>query len=224
MRPYQIAPGTRTQPVQRTRLLDVHNLDTGAAVFLMAQYQNEFEERVRFGPRTQALPPQSPAAWVANMLNEVAEQAHAESPVRPILVPLPVAALMDENLCTVCHAVIENTPLCAQEISLEIDDASVTLLGSTLYPTLEQLKRIGFRLSLNASRSWSAPLNDTLRILLDTLRMDARFLEPDEELQKRVETAHAAGLTIIADRAFWRDGPYLSRHGIDYAVQPRCDS
>ena len=223
MRPFYVPPHGTEQPIEHNRLVDVYNLETGETVFLMAQCQRDFSERVRFGPRTGTPALQNPANWIAQNIEEIAYLSHDYSPVRPILIPVPIAAFMDENLVTACHAAILRTPLCPQEVCLEIDDATVTLMGPSLNPTLEALKRHGFRLSLNATLTATAALSENLRLLLDTLRLDARRFEKEADMQDRVEAARAAGIALIAENAFWRDGPYLARHGIDYGINPRRD-
>jgi len=224
MRAFQSLTQTKALSATAVRFQKIYNLENGKAVFLLAQSLRRFEEGVRFGPRTGTDSQITPAGWLAQHIYNVACQAHCESSVRPILIEIPVSALLDDNICMACHAAIEATPLCPQEISLDISDSSVSLLGTGLNRTLEKLRRLGFRLSLNASRTWAAPLTSPLRLLFEAMRIDAHQFEQAADLQQRVDTAYASGFAIIAEQAHWRDGAYLARQGIQYALKPNCDA
>ncbi len=122
-----------------------------------------------------------------------------------------------------CDVAIARTKLCPQEICLEIEDAALALPSKTSQGGIEALRTKGFRVSLNATRSWQAALSTPLRLLLDNIRIDARNLEFEAELQDRVEAAVCCGMSVIAQHANWRDGDYLSNMGIEYALRPRAD-
>jgi hypothetical protein len=73
-------------------------------------------------------------------------------------------------------------------------------------------------------RSWQTPLNDALRLLIDTIRVDARALETNGDLLDLVEVADASGILIVAENAHWRDGEYLANIGVHAATRPRTDA
>ena len=223
MQHFSLSPNGTIHADKHHRLIDVYDLEFGKAVFLIAQNQTDFSDRARFGPRTQSPLQQNPAGWLAQNIEKIAQITHAHSATRPVLIPIPIAAVMDENCVTACHAALSGSPLCPQEVCLELDDATVTLMGNALNPILEALLRHGFRIGINASVTATAPLSEGLRLLVDTYRVDVRCLDRDRTLQDRIEAAAATGLSIIAENARWRDGPFLAQLGIQYALSPGHD-
>ena len=88
---------------------------------------------------------------------------------------------------------------------------------------IEALRRCGFRVSLNASRSWQAPLCYSLRVLLDSMRVDARKIEADDELLDRIDAAACSGMLVIAENAYWRDSDFLNEVGVEYGFRMKTD-
>ncbi len=210
------------------RFAPVVHLQTGETVILLAETEKRFEERAVFGRVAPAAEgggaTSSPAAWLAEHIKAIALDAHNHTTERPIIVSAPLAALIHPDTAMACDAAIGRTRLCPQEICIEIADAALALPTPEVQTGIEGLRRCGFRVSLDATRSWQSPLSNSLRLLLDSLRIDARCLENEPELEDRVEAAAAAGMTIIAENAPWRDGDYLASLGIDYALRPRADA
>lgn len=216
-----LSPSTsRLAPIRFTPVL---NLQSGQKVLLLAETLREFEDRVSFGPAAQKREPQSPAAYIADQLLKIARLAHEQSEVRPVIVPISMAALVHAHTPPACDAAIRRTSLCPQEICLEVTDATLALPSPEARKNLADLRRLGFRLSLDATRSWQAALSTDLRILIETMRIDSRHIESEGGLEQRIEAAHACGMQIIAERPNWRDGDWLSSMGIELAVRPRAD-
>lgn len=216
-------------PVQnRTRLLPVMHLETGDAVLLFAEAEKRFEERAVFGRAALAAEcseTASPAQWMAERVEDVAHDAHNRTTERPVIVALPMAALIHPDTAAACDAAIARTRLCPQEICLEVDDASLALPSSdAAIKGIERLRRCGFRVSLNATRSWQAPLSHSLRILLDSMRIDARKIDGEPELQDRIEAAAYSGMLVIAENAHWRDTDYLNEVGVEYGFRMKADA
>ncbi len=217
------------QPVQtRNRLLPVMHLETGDAVLLFAEAEKRFEERAVFGrvalaaERSEAA---SPAQWMAEHVEDVAHDAHYRTTERPVIVHIPMAALIHPDTATACDAAISRTRLCPQEICLEVDDAALaTPSNQNAMAGIEALRRCGFRVSLNASRSWQAPLCYSLRVLLDSMRVDARKIENDDELLDRIGAAACSGMLVIAENAHWRDSDYLNELGVEYGFRLKADA
>lgn len=216
-------------PVQnRNRLLPVMHLETGDAVLLFAEAEKRFEERAVFGrvalaaERSEAT---SPAQWIAEQVEEVAHDAHYRTTERPVILPIPMAALIHPDTAVACDAAVSRTRLCPQEICLEVDDASLaTPSNQNAMEGIEALRRCGFRVSLNASRSWQAPLCYSLRILLDSMRVDARKIESDEDLLDRIDAAACSGMLVIAENAYWRDTDFLNEVGVEYGFRMKTDA
>ncbi len=216
-------------PIQtRTRLLPVMHLESGDAVLLFAEAEKRFEERAVFGrvalaaERSEAA---SPAQWMAEQVEDVAHDAHYRTTERPVILPIPMAALIHPDTAVACDAAVSRTHLCPQEICLEVDDAALATPSSqNAMDGIEALRRCGFRVSLNASRSWQAPLCYALRVLLDSMRVDARKLEDDEELLDRIDAAACSGMLVIAENAYWRDADFLNQVGIEYGFRMKTDA
>jgi len=212
----------------RNRLLPVMHLETGEAVLLFAETEKRFEERAVFGRTALAAESSeavSPAQWMAGHVEAVAHDAHSRTTERPVIVELPLVALIDPDTAIACDAAIARTRLCPQEICLEIQDAALALPAArNAQEGIEALRKCGFRVSLNATRSWQCSLSHTMRILLDSLRVDARKIEGDEDLQDRIESAASAGMLVIAEHANWRDSYYLGELGVEYGFRMRADA
>lgn len=212
----------------RNRLLPVMHLETGEAVLLFAETEKRFEERAVFGRTASAAESSeavSPAQWMAGHIEAVAHDAHSRTTERPVIVELPLVALIDPDTAVACDAAIARTRLCPQEVCLEIQDAALALPAArNAQERIEALRKCGFRVSLNATRSWQCPLSHSMRILLDSLRVDARKIDGDEDLQDRIEAAASSGMLVIAEHANWRDSYYLGELGVEYGFRMRADA
>ena len=212
----------------RTRLLPVMHLETGDAVLLFAEAEKRFEERAVFGRVALAAERSeihSPSEWMAERVEEVAHDAHYRTTERPVIVPIPLAALIHADTAVACDAAVARTRLCPQEICLEVEDAALALPSAqTAIEGIEALRRCGFRVSMNSTRSWQAPLSYSLRVLLDSLRVDARKIEDDEGLQDRIDAAACSGMLVVAENAYWRDTDFLNDVGVEYGFRMKADA
>lgn len=222
------APTSIDRARRPVRLIPVMHIQTGETVTLFAETDKRFEERAVFGSASpvaeSAGADASPAHWLADYIEDVAEQAHCRTLERPVIVGAPIAALSHPDVAAACDAAIRRTRLCPQEICIEVFDAELALPGQDARKGIEALRQVGFRVSLNATRSCEAPLSSALRLLLDNIRIDARHLAYEPKLEQRVEAAHASGMSVIAENASWRDGDYLASMGIEYALRPKTDA
>lgn len=221
------SPHANTPTDQRNRLLPIMHLETGEAVLLFAETEKRFEERAVFGPAALAAEGSevaSPAQWMADHLEAVAHDAHNRTTERPVIVEMPLVALIHPDTAMACDAAIARTRLCPQEICLELQDAALALPAArSAQGRIEALRRCGFRVSLNSTRSWQCALDHNLRILLDSIRVDARKIESEDALQDRIEAASCAGMLVIAENAHWRDSYYLNELGVEYGFRMRAD-
>lgn len=201
----------------------MHLLD-GTSYGAVCEMSKTFEERVSFGPAAHSAPGPNPAKWLCERLSEVASAAHTfDSRLRPIIVPAPLAALSHANTAVGCDATIRRTSLCQQEICLEFEDTAFAGCKADIVNRVAHFRRHGFRVSIDMRKSWQTPLSEALRLLIDSIRVDARDLEVDDELLDICEMASAAGILVIAENANWRDGEFLTRCGINAGVQIRAD-
>ncbi|MEL7547219.1 MAG: EAL domain-containing protein [Pseudomonadota bacterium] len=218
-------PHLATQAAAQLRFAPVVHLHSGEPVLQVAETLRSFDERPRFGPAFQAdQDTNNPALWLAEQVEDIALMAHGENETRPIIVPLPVPSLLHPDTAMACDSAIRRTPLCQQEICFEVSDAALTLAQDEVHRGIESLRRCGFRVSVDATASWQAPLSAALRLLLDNLRIDVRALETDLDLENRVDAAAASGMSIIAEHAAWRDADWLADFGVEFAIRPRADA
>ena len=207
------------------RFSPVVDLSDGSSLGSLCDMSVAFEERASFGPVTAPQNAACPATWLSDRLVEIACAVHSGDPRdRPIIVPAPVSALRNVNAAIACDAAIRRTVLCQQEICLEFPDSAFTADGSdtTLLPT--NFRRRGFRVSVDMRKSWQSILSEPLRLLIDTIRVEAAMLETEPELIERCEAASAAGIVVIAENAKWRDGQELATFGVRGAVSPKADA
>lgn len=216
---------TRNAAQARVRFQPVVHLVAGDMLGLAAEEMVEFEERVLFGPVTGRTPEMDAGAWLAERLVRVASAAWAEGTQgRPILVPAPMAALVDQNTAVACDAAVRRTTMCQQEFCLIFSDAAFSAEDVDSTSRVARLRKHGFRVGIDMRRSWQTGLNEAMRLMIDTIRVDADELEQSAELQEVVAVARATGILVVADNANWRDGDHLGDSGIDGAIAPRCDA
>ena len=201
------------------------HLETGDAVSLIADLPRQYEERPRFGPAAPAQPAETPVDWVARQLEDaVALSELAEDWTRPIHIPTPGVALCHPDLATVCEAAVARTRLTPQEICLQVRDSDLYEDREGAFEGVARLRSVGFRVAVDARRSWCAPDSEGLRAMLDSALVNACDLERDETLEAYAQRAHGSGLLVIAAGARWRDGETLAGFGITHALAPRTDA
>ncbi|MFN3609690.1 MAG: hypothetical protein ACK4Y9_11550 [Hyphomonas sp.] len=209
----------------RVRLVPVVHLVAGDMLGMVAEEAMEFEERVRFGPVTGTQADTDPAKWLADRLGRVASAAWADGATgRPILVPAPMAALAHANTAVACDAAVRRTTLCQQEFCLMFSDAAFAGEAVDCTSRVARLRKAGFRVGIDMRRSWHTPLSEGLRLMIDTIRIDADALETSPELQDVVMIARECGILVVADNASWRDGDFLEETGVAGAIAPRTDA
>jgi hypothetical protein len=203
----------------------VMHLDAGDLMGMAAEEMHEYEERVRFGRNALLAEPASPATWLADRLTRIASAAYEqETTGRPILVNGPVAALSHANTALACDAAIRRTTMCQQEFCLMFPDTAFAADPADAVPRIARLRRCGFRVGIDMRRSWQTGLSESLRIMIDTLRVEASAVHACDELHKAAIAAAASGILVVADGASWRDGAALAESGIHAAISPRSDA
>ena len=217
-------PSVQTIPAPAVRFEPVLDLATGDALGMTAELPFCFEDGPSFGPARTRQSETNSAKWMADRLGEVASVAYEfRQDHRPILVPAPVAALANPDTALACDARVRRSTFCQQEFSLEFTDTAFAGDAVDCTSRVAHLRRHGFRVSVDMRKSWSTPLAAGLRLLIDTLRIDARRLDSDR-LMETCETAAGAGILVIAENANWRDADELARLGISAGVRLRADA
>ncbi|MCA8902208.1 MAG: EAL domain-containing protein [Hyphomonas sp.] len=214
----------RTLPAPPIRFHTVMDLASGDALGMAAELPVCFEEGPAFGPARARQGEANAAKWLAERVGEIASHAHSfRHDHRPIIVPAPVAALSNPDTALACDVRVRRTSLCQQEFCLEFTDTAFAGDAADCTSRIAHLRRHGFRVSVDMRKSWCTPLADGMRLLIDTLRVDARHLD-DDRLVEACEAAAAAGIIVIAEHASWRDADHLARIGISAAINPRTDA
>lgn len=212
-----------------TRFAGVQHLHSGETVMLMSETVISFEDRPRFGPAYQASPAEcsheaSPAAWLGRTLERVSDMPDVRAANCPLMVSAPLAALLHNNTAMTCDAAIRRTPLKAEDIFFDVNAATLTIPGPDITRQISALRNCGFKVSLDVTRNTPGDLSPSQLALIDTVRIDARQLDTNAELNDLVETADAAGIMLIAEQVAWRDAAWLRRLGIEHAIRPRADA
>ncbi len=230
--------GHAARPASQTlRLQPVIDLRTGTPVGLVAEPHRPFEDRVRFGPATgpgQAnLPgslndsplPGDALGSLAGLIETAASlsQSHAAT-ARPIHVPVPAAALLQDGLARTCAAAAARMALCPQEICLDIADSAFSHRRHDMFAIVRDLRATGLLVGIDARRTWDAPLGEGLRLLVDRVAIRLHALERSADLEARVAEADASGMAVMVEGARRRDGDWLAGMGVSLAVNPRLDS
>lgn len=217
----------------RIALQPIHNLRDGARTGTIARVTPDFEDSCRFVPvalanDTASLSQDLPRAsvWTRVLLETLSGAVNAEAGnARPVGFCVPGAALKDRELASLAASGVSAGLGSAQEFVLEVTDAALVGAYSETIAMLEALSGQGFRLGLDATRSWSAPMGRQARALFDTVRVSARPLfASDAELLLRLGAWNGAGAQVIAEGARWRDADALGDFGIVHAVKPRADA
>ena len=218
------SPQVQTLPAPAIRFETVMDLATGDALGAAAELPFCFEDGASFGPVNTRRSEDNSAKWLADRLGEVASLAYDfRHDQRPIIVPAPVAALSNPDTAVACDVRVRRTTFCQQEFCLEFTDTAFAGDAADCTSRVAHLRRHGFRVSVDMRRSWQTPLAEGMRLLIDTLRVDARHLD-DENLMETCEAAAAAGILVIAENANWRDANELSRLGISAGTRLRADA
>ena len=225
VRTYQRSTSTLQRKLPEMRFEPVIHLLRGDIVNSLAETPKRFEDRVTFGSPGLMKECISPALWIAHQLETAARIAHDEDKhARPIIIEAPVAAMMHPDTPMACEAAASRSKLLPQEFCIEVDDASLAQSKTDITRSIEALRKRGFRVGVDARRSWCTPLDTSLRLMLDSVRICANAIWKDGELQNRIDAAASCGMAVIAEGAHYRDGDDLSDLGVDYAYRPRTDA
>lgn len=221
----QSALKTKQNPrTASVRLKPVIHLCTGDTVGAFVEHAIGFDEKPTFDFVPKTAPP-SPANWVANRILDIASMCDTLCFTdRPIVIPVPGCAINDPDLLKAVIKAIGQTKLCHQEISLELPDAALTTAGEKVYEFVSAFRKYGFRVSIDARISWNANLPGHTWLMIDTLRINADEIDTHSALEVILEIANAAGVAIVAQKPYWRDGDYLASIGIQYGLMPRADA
>ena len=217
-------PAPVTERVPRLRFQPIVRLADGAAYGLQAETDIAFEDTFRPRHLSDAHLP-SAAAWLGDLIERAARLAQdADFRQRPISISAPMAALADPDTPMACEAGVLRSKLLPQEFRIDFCDASVSGLEDLAMDRVDAVRKRGFRVGLDARRSWRTPMNARARMTFEAVRLDPYALEALDIPMSRLEVASADGVALIADNVHWRDTERLAESGINFATTPRMDS
>lgn len=210
----------------RLRVTPAIHLCSGDLVGAFIEHAVGFDDTPSFSLRsTPDSDRPSPAKWVGTKIVELATYCDVTGNTeRPLILPIPSAAMLDPDTIEEAIAAAAQTRLCHQEISFELTDAALTAAPTAGENFIRACRKRGFRVSIDARISHSATVSPTTWLMIDTLRLKMSDLETEPSLDDKVEIAASAGVAIVAQQPLWRDGDYLARLGIDYGLSPRTDA
>ena len=207
----------------RIRFRHVVRLADGEAFGVQAESDVSFEDT--FHPKhLTGAPLPSAAAWLGDLVERAGRLAQETGQtLRPISILCPMAALADQDAPMAAEAGVARAGLLPQEIRLDFCDASVSSLEDLALDRVDAFRRRGFRVGLDARKSWRTPMGARARMTFEAVRLDPSRCEALEIPMTRLEVAAAEGVALIAENARWRDADQLAELGICFAVQPRAD-
>jgi hypothetical protein len=224
LRLVQSEPTPAPLKAPRMRFKPVVRLADGAAFGLHVETDITFEDTFRPRHLSDAALPNA-VEWLGDMIERACRLADdANAPGRPISITAPVAALADPDLAMACEAGVRRTRLLPQEVRIDFPDVSVSSLEEFALDRLDAVRKRGFRVGLDARRSWRTPLNARARLTFEAIRLSPDLFEQLEIPASRLEIAAADGVALIAENARWRDAEKLAQLGIHFALAPRADS
>lgn len=210
--------------VPRLRFQPVVRLADGAAFGLNVETDIGFEDTFRPRHLSDAAHP-SVAAWLGDLIERAANLAQdGDYSQRPIAILAPMAALADPDTPMACEAGARRSKLLPQEFRIDFTDGSVSELEDLALDRIDAVRRCGFRVGLDARRSWRTPMNGRARMTFEAVRVDPMALHSMDIPMSRLEVTAAEGVALIAEGVHWRDAAKLADAGIAYAVAPKADS
>lgn len=217
-----------TQSKSRTasiRLTSAIHLCSGDTVGAFVEHARGFDDKPSFIRKGLRAAETDATRWVADKIRDIAVLCETLCFAdRPLILPIPACALTDAHLLDAVTKSISQTRLCHQEISFELPDAALATAGQHVYDFISTFRKNGFRVSIDARKSWISEFSGHTWLMIDTLRINAAEIDVDSDLEIMIETARSAGVAIVAEKPFWRDGDYLASIGIDYGLKPRADA
>lgn len=167
----------------------------------------------------------SPSEWIEQAIDTLGQAVRSKDDVnRPIHLPMPISVLLDEDASFSAYHACNSIGFCPQEFMLEFKDASFVQAGNTALDRLEEFRRYGFRIALDARTSFETPLSERLRSAIERLRVNGDDIKFDKTTQMRAEIVSQLGGDVILDRALWRDLDELRSRGATHCESLICDA
>lgn len=167
----------------------------------------------------------SPTAWMVMTLRRIAQSARQyDVMVRPLHVPAPMTLLMADDAPRHLKVASEAEGCCPQEFVLEFQDACLAATENGALDRMEDFRRQGFRIGIDARRSSGTPFGARVRTAVERMRVSAEELLINEAIQQRAEIVSSLGGAVILDRAHWKQADLLVSYGATHALKMIADA
>jgi hypothetical protein len=217
-------PAPVAERAPRLRFKPIVRMADGASHGLQVESDLKFEDMFRPRHLSDAELP-SAAAWLGDLIERAARLAQdTDFRQRPIVITAPMAALADPDTPMAAEAGALRAGVLPQEIRIDFCDASVSGLEDLAMDRLDAVRKRGFRLGLDARKSWRTPMNARARMTFEAVRLDPFGLEALDIPMSRLEVASTDGVALIAENVHWRDVEKLAESGIHFGLSPKMDS
>jgi hypothetical protein len=206
------------------RLRPIVSLDNGAPFATLSETDRAFDSGLRFAQCSACGFGAEPGAWLGEQIAAGARAMDLYGFRPPLIVPACPPALISESVAEACETAATRSQVCPQEICLEFEDG---LFAADLSASLDGARRLlrrGFRISLDARRSWTAAGLAAFKVMGLAVRLDARNLDTTQVTGDATRDAAASGLAVMIEGMRWRDGADLATRGIHMAIAPRSDA
>lgn len=217
-------PVALVQRQPRLRFRPVVRLADGEAFGMHAEADISFEDTFRPSHLSDAAHP-SAAGWLGDLIERagrLAQEAGANH--RPLSISAPMAALADRDAPMAAEAGAARAGILPQEVRIDFCDASMSALDDLALDRVDAFRRRGFRVGLDARKSWRTPMGARARMTFEAVRLDPSRFEALDIPMSRLEVTAAAGIALIAESVRWCDTEKLADLGISFALAPRADS
>ncbi len=217
-------PAPVTSRLPRLRFKPIVRLADGAAFGIHADTDIAFEDTLQPRHLVGAELPSS-AAWLGELIERAGRLAQdTATPLRPISLTAPIAALSDPDAPMAAEAGARRASLLTQEFRIDFIDASVVALEDLALDRIDHFRRRGFRVGLDARKSWKTPMGARARLAFEAIRLDPSRMDALDVPPSRLEVSSADGIALIAENVLWREAEKLTQQGIHFAAAPRADS
>jgi hypothetical protein len=217
-------PAPVTVRLPRLRFRPIVRLADGAAFGMHAETDINFEETFRHRHLSDAALPTA-AAWLGELVERAGRLAQdTATTLRPISIACPMAALSDPDAPMAAEAGVKRASLLTQEFRLDFCDASVVALEDLALDRIDNFRRKGFRVGLDARKSWRTPMGARTRMTFEAVRLDPSHMEAMDIPMMRLEVSSSDGVALIAENVRWRDAEKLAELGVHFAMAPKADS
>jgi hypothetical protein len=217
-------PALPVARLPRLRFKPIVRLADGAAFGMHAETDISFEDTFQQRHLSDAALPSS-AAWLGELMERAGRLAQdTATTLRPISITCPMAALSDPDSAMAAEAGAKRAGLLTQEFRLDFLDASIVALEDLALDRIDAFRRKGFRVGLDARKSWRTPMGARARMTFEAVRLDATQMDQMEIPMTRLEVSASDGVALIAENVRWRDAEKLAQQGIHFALAPKADS